>query len=129
MNLDRHTGKLYKMKQLLSAIILFSMHNLFSQVETGESEINLFAQGILQMESDQEMIDLEREMRMNPYVQVVRLDRASKRFFLLSVGLEELSEEDLRSWFGKFGDQVKCVQIGVQGVDAVSSFPFVNCPN
>lgn len=117
------------MKQLLIAIIVFSTPNLFSQVETDKSEINLFAQGILQMESDQEIIDLEREMRMNPSLQVVRLDRTSKRFFLLTLGLEELSEEDLRSWFGEFSDHVECIQIGVHGVDAVNSFPFANCPN
>jgi hypothetical protein len=89
---------------------------------------NLFAQGMLNI-PQQEMRELQDEMRLNPFLQVVRLDHNSNRFFLLIQNLEEVNEEALRSWFFQYSEFVSCVQIGVHGIDAVDPFPFTNCTN
>ena len=101
----------------------------FGQQESQAVPADLFAQGMLNLESDQEMIDLEQEMRLNPNLQVVRLDRNSNRFFILTYDVAELSEEDMLSWFGSYAELVTCIQIGVHGVDTPNPFPFTNCPN
>ena len=39
----------------------------------------------------------------------------------------ELLEDELRSWFGEFSESVRCIQIGVYGVDKIDKYPFENC--
>lgn len=100
----------------------------FGQTDESAQYPNLFAQGLLNIPA-QEMQVLQDEMRLNPFLEVVRLDHNSNRFFLLIKDLESLTNEELVTWFAEYGDFVTCIQIGVHGVDAVHAFPFVNCPN
>jgi len=117
------------MKLLTSIVMVFTLSLSFGQQGNTQPAADLFAQGMINITSDQEMIDLEQEMRLNPNAQVVRLDRTSHRFFILTYNVSTLTEQDLLSWFGSYSSNVSCIQIGVHGVDAVDPFPFTNCSN
>ncbi len=113
---------------LLLSVALLVTFTAFTQEWEQAEQRNFFAQGMLDIPKA-EMIALQDEMRLHPNLEVVRLDHNSNRFFLLIRNLSELTEDDLLSWFGHYSTYVKCVQIGVHGVDVVHAFPFVNCPN
>ncbi|MDX2362101.1 MAG: hypothetical protein QNK23_14935 [Crocinitomicaceae bacterium] len=117
------------MKLLLSILLVLTASLSFGQQGNSSPAADLFAQGMINISSDQEMIDLEAEMRLHPNAQVVRLDRTSHRFFILTYDIATLTENELLSWFGAYSSNVSCVQIGVHGVDAVNPFPFTNCSN
>lgn len=88
---------------------------------------HLFAQGMLNMDDEAAIREREAEMRNNPFIQVVRLDVFSKRFFILTRGLDHLSESELQTWFSEDASEISCVQIGIHGIDKVNPFPFENC--
>ena len=73
--------------------------------------------------------ELESEIRALPFVKVARLDINTSRFFILTKDIDQLDETNLRSWFSEKGSELKCIQIGVYGVDTVNPYPFVNCQN
>lgn len=119
-------GKIYCMKKVLFGILLFFCGNLvFSQNQ--QIENTLFAQCMIEVNSSDEMKTLESEMRANPYIKIIRLDYQTQRAFLLTQNIEELSEENLKSWFSSYADNVRCVQIGKHGIDTVNPYPFVGC--
>lgn len=73
------------------------------------------------------MLALEEQIRLNPYTNVVRLDWHTQRAFILTTGIDQLEENELRSWFGSYGAELTCIQIGTHGVDTVNPYPFTNC--
>jgi hypothetical protein len=116
------------MNNLLFVVLLvFASTNGFSQ--TAPNETTLFAQCMIDIDNESEIKALEIEIKKNPYVQIVRVDFYSKRVFLLTKGIEQLTEQNLISWFSQYSDKVRCVQIGVHGVDIVKPFPFEGCEN
>ncbi len=110
---------------LVGIFLLFITTNTFSQ--TSNTEIVLFAQSMIEVDSPEEMRVLETEMRSNPYIKVIRLDYNTQRSFILTQNLDELSEENFISWFNQYSDKVRCIQIGRQGIDVVKPFPFDGC--
>lgn len=116
------------MKNILFILMLIVSANADAQEWNVVESSKFFAQGMLNI-PQQEMIDLQTEMRQIPNLEVVRLDHNSNRFFILIDNMSSVSNEQLLNWFGEYAEFVNCVQIGVHGVDAVNSFPFVNCPN
>ncbi len=115
------------MKKLLLLFALILSGIAYSQVSQQASETHLFAQGIFDLQSEDEMRDLQSEMQQNPNIEVVRLDHHSGRFFILTRNINTLTEAELRSWFGSYGTLPGCIQIGVHGVDMVKPFPFTDC--
>ena len=117
-----------RMNNLLFVVLLvFASTNVFSQ--TPPNETTLFAQCMIDIDNESEIKALEIEIKKNPYVQIVRVDFYSKRVFLLTKGIEQLTEQNLISWFSQYSDKVRCVQIGVHGGDIVKPFPFEGCEN
>jgi hypothetical protein len=118
------------MKKMLVILMLFSAGYYYAQTTTSQpSPTFLFAQGMFNIEDEQQLMDQENDLRNHPNVKVVRLDKYSNRFFILIQDLDSLSEQELRSWFGPYGSDLTCIQIGVHGLDPVNEFPFVNCTN
>jgi len=113
------------MKLLLSLLMCVSLSVSFAQTQSTNTV--LFAQCMIDVEEGQ-MRSLETDLRSNPYVKLVRLDNASKTMFLLTKNIDQLSEDDLKSWFGVFSSQASCVSIGVYGVDSMLDYPLTNCP-
>lgn len=110
------------MKQLITLLALFIMPVLYAQQETV-----LFAQCVFEIGDETELRTVESEIRNHPNIEIVRLDYPSQRAFLLTKNLEELSEDEFKSWFGEFSESVRCMQIGVYGVDEIDQYPFENC--
>lgn len=114
----------------LAILMLFIAGFSYGQSTTNqESERFLFAQGMFSIDDVQTLVDTETDLRNHPNVQVARLDKYSNRFFILIKNVDELTEDQLRSWFGLQGDHISCIQIGVHGIDQVNPFPFTNCSN
>lgn len=116
-----------KLVNLLLVLGLGAFTVCFGQLQTPSE--HLFAQGMYSIEQSNDVQSLEEAMRSNPNISIVRLDQYSNRFFILTQNISSLTEEDLRSWFGEFGDRIDCIQIGLHGVDQVNPFPFTNCSN
>lgn len=86
-----------------------------------------FGQCMLDLSSEEQYVALENSLRQNPNVAVVRLDRPTHRAFLLTNTISSLTEEGFRSWFGEYGSNINCIQVGKQGYDQVQPYPFTNC--
>ena len=94
----------------------------------GQDEKRLFAQGLFQIENEQNMFHVQNTIKELPNVYMVRMEFSSQRFFIVTKDLQELSEETLANWFGQYAQTVRCVQIGIHGQDKVNAFPF-ECSN
>lgn len=118
------------MKFVLYAIFSVCSLGLFAQNQTTSSAPTpFFAQGLFPEQDETIIRDLESEIRSLPFISVVRLDTYSNRFFILTKDIDQIDELTLRSWFSEIGSELKCIQIGVHGIDSINSFPFVNCQN
>jgi hypothetical protein len=118
------------MKSTLNHLTLFALL-ITATICLGQNSTqttSLFAQGLIELDEEQ-MISQELELRQHPNVKVVRLDRLTNRFFILIQNINSLTEEELITWFGENGSKLKCVQIGIHGIDQVNPFPFQNCSN
>lgn len=95
--------------------------------QTNESQVNLFGQCMIEIATAEEMKTLELEMKSNPYIKVVRLDYNTQRAFILTKGIDQLSEDQFSSWFSNYANKVRCIQIGRHGIDQVKPYPFEGC--
>lgn len=116
------------MKRLLLLVCLLCI-SFAGKSQTTEAGPKYFAQCMLDIEDEATFTNLESELRLNPYVQVVRLDWISKRAFLLTKDLSTFSIEQFRSWLGENATNASCIQVGLHGVDPVNPYPFTNCEN
>ncbi len=99
-----------------------------TQASTQPSDVRLFAQSMFSINTQAELDQLTNSIYTNhPEVEMVRLDLLTQRAFVVTTGLQSLSESDFISWFEVHANSVSCVQIGVYGVDAMNPFPFTNC--
>jgi hypothetical protein len=115
------------MKTLL-ILSLFILSGSFSYAQNlATEEVTLFAQCMIELQDQNDMIALESEMRQNPNIKVVRLDYYSQRAFILTKEIDQLTEEQFASWFNASSDKVRCIQIGTYGIDTVKPFPFQDC--
>ena len=111
------------MKLFISTIILSFSFLGYSQ---NTDSYNFFAQGMFDVEAS-EMEALQEELRLHPDLQVVRLDKNSNKFFILTYQRTELTELELLSWFDDAAEFVRCIQIGRQGIDIPNRYPYPNC--
>jgi hypothetical protein len=109
---------------LLTVLLLFAAHLSHAQEAPPTT---LFAQCLIQIDSQESLDNLNESLHANPYIKIVRLDWLTKRVFVLTKDLESLDAESFRSWFGEYGDGLSCLQIGVYGIDRMNAFPFTNC--
>ncbi len=112
------------MKIIIPILFILSFNTSFSQTQTNSV---LFAQCYFDIQNEQTMLDLEASLRLHPNTNVVRLDYISQRAFIITQGLNSLSNDEFRVWFENFSSTVNCIQIGVYGIDEISPYPFTNC--
>lgn len=117
------------LKVFILLFFLIGFKGVFSQNNSAPSDVTLFAQAIFSIDSKEQMLQLEAEMRQNPYIKLVRLDWNTQRLFLLTQNINELTEIQLLSWFNGYVTSISCVQIGIKGVDEIQKYPFTNCEN
>lgn len=98
------------------------------QATIQQSDVRLFAQSMFSIATQAELDQLTNAIYTNhPEVEMVRLDLLTQRAFIVTTGIQSLSESDFISWFEQHADSVGCVQIGVYGVDAMNPYPFTDC--
>jgi len=114
------------MKSIFIAL-LFTILSKFSFTQNQVNETHFFGQCLLTINDETLFNQLQEELKKNPYVYLVRLDWNTKRVFILTKDVSVFTENDLKSWFGPYGDALKCIQTGVHGVDVVNQFPFTEC--
>jgi hypothetical protein len=110
------------MKNLILAFIV-----LLSIQAFGQQSNAFFGQCLIEIQTKEEMAELETAMRENPYARVVRLDYNTQRAFVLTKDIETFSEADFTSWFGEYSEKVRCIQVGRQGIDMIKPYPFTDC--
>jgi hypothetical protein len=115
------------MKTIIIFTTLFISVSFAKAQNLATEEVTLFAQCMIELQDQNEMIALEAEMRQNPSIKVVRLDYFSQRAFILTKDIDQLSEEQFMSWFNSSSDKVRCIQIGTYGIDTIKPFPFQDC--
>lgn len=84
---------------------------------------------MIDVESNDELAQLEVTMRQNPYLKVVRIDVYTRRVFILTNAIEGLTEDQFSSWFNEHSENIRCIQVGVHGIDMVKPYPFEGCEN
>ena len=112
------------MKYILLILFTFSLSVSFSQSQNNSV---LFAQCYFDIQNEQELLDLEANLRLHPNTNIVRLDFISQRAFILTQGINSLTQDEFKVWFEDFSSSVNCIQIGVYGVDSIDRYPFTNC--
>lgn len=115
------------MKTLLILTSLFLSVSFTNAQNLATQEVTLFAQCMIELQDQNEMLALEAEMRLNPSIKVVRLDYNTQRAFILTKEIDQLSEEQFTSWFNASSDKVRCIQIGTYGIDTINPYPFPGC--
>lgn len=114
------------MKKLFFILILLISSTSLKAQNTA-NPVTYFGQCMVQMSNEAEASAVEAQMRTNPNIRVIRLDFAAQRAFLLTQGIEQLTEAQFASWFLQYQDKLSCIQIGVDGVDERKPFPFTDC--
>ena len=112
------------MKVYLSILFSLFFTVIFSQ---NQNNSVLFAQCYFDIPNEQTMLDLEKDLRLHPNTNIVRLDYISQRAFIITQGVNSLTNEEFKSWFVSFSNTINCIQIGVYGVDKIDPYPFTNC--
>ena len=110
-------------------VLGFVLINSAFTIAQEESQTVLFAQCHFSIDNQEEMMILQDNIRLNSNIGLVRLDFNTQRAFILTKGLEHLSNDELASWFENFGETLSCIQIGIKGIDQIAKYPFVNCEN
>jgi hypothetical protein len=124
----RILAKTLCMRFYISFLVFIISLNIGAQ-KTLSSTTAFFGQCVIDINNHDEIRQLEADMRLNPHIKLVRLDVISKRVFILTKGIDVLTEENFRSWFLGYASKVRCVQIGLHGVDAINPYPFKGCEN
>jgi hypothetical protein len=106
-------------------LLIFSLFYINTYAQSNEPKY--FAQCLFDISDAEKIKELESEMRTHPSLAVVRLDVNTKRAFILGKEGIVITESDFISWFNEYSSTVKCVQIGVHGIDQVNPYPFKNC--
>ena len=95
--------------------------------QTNESQVSIFGQCMIEIATAEEMRKLETEMKSNPYIKIVRLDYNTQRAFIITKGIDQLSEDQFASWFSNYANKLRCIQIGRHGIDQIKPYPFEGC--
>ncbi|MCO5260525.1 MAG: hypothetical protein M9916_10310 [Crocinitomicaceae bacterium] len=104
--------------------IVFFLFSLSFQ-SYGQEQTLYFSQGLFQLDDEATIQSIENQIKNDQLVSVVRLDRPTKRFFILAK--EEINTTNLTNWFGTVASTLHCMQFGKYGVDALKPYPFVDC--
>lgn len=117
------------MKNLILCFV-FALVALWGNTQTSASQTNtpaFFAQCMVNLNNQTDLITLENQLRSIPYVSVVRVDIPTHRLFLVTKDISTFTATEFASWMGAYSSSYSCLQIGLQGVDPINRYPFTNC--
>ncbi len=116
------------MKTTIFLVLLLAFSGT-SNAQTEDGGAKYFAQCMVNITDEEMFRSIESNIRLNPNVEVVRLDWETKRAFVLTTNLNSFTDADFEAWFGSNTINISCVQTGVYGVDEIAKYPFTNCSN
>ncbi len=118
------TNYMLKIISFFTFVIFFS--GTWAQM-TPSQPVMLFGQGMIEIEDIASAQALEAELRNHPNVKIVRIDYQTQRALVFTKDIQSMTEEQFTSWFGTYSDKLRCIQVGMHGVDQMNAFPFQNC--
>jgi hypothetical protein len=72
--------------------------------------------------------ELVSELRDIPHTFAVRYDQITNGLLVVTNEIDFILTEDIfRSWVSEWPDNLYCIRIGLQNVDAHLPFPLLNC--
>jgi len=133
--MQRDDSKSFKKHNILMKTVFILLTALFVSCHCdGQSSGNTnvptyFVQCLFEIELQEDVDQLQDALRLSPFLEMVRLDWHSQRALLFTNGIENISFDDVRSWFMQYSETVRCINIGVKNIDVMEKFPFTNCEN
>lgn len=116
---------------VLSLFCLIIANDSFSQIGSNQSENSsnksFFAQCLINNLTDENVDELKARLNLYTELKTIRINVEEKRLFIITNPIETLTNSILTGWIGDFSNTISCIEIGVWGVDQVSTFPFANC--
>lgn len=97
------------------------------KIDVTKTTTVFFAQCLLSITDEVELKAIESDLRVNPYISIVRVDIPTKRVFLLTKNISIVTEENFKSWLGDAASKATCIQVGIYGIDSIAKYPFTNC--
>lgn len=112
------------MRLLFSILVVFVYsHSTFSQDLTlSQNQDNLFVQVVLGDTDESTYAEIESNLRNNPYVFMVRLDRTTNGLFVVTKDISSINRNTFESWMGGYESTIQCYRQGIHGVHEVLAF-------
>lgn len=104
--------------------ILFS---LLSFCSIGQELNRYFAQGQFNSKDTQLIDSVEQAIKNKAEVYMVRIDSSNGNVLIFTSDLPFLTEDEFKSFFGKYSELLTCPFIGIVRRDAFRTFPFEDC--
>jgi hypothetical protein len=116
------------MKKIISIGFILAFFGVYAQEPVSEqSNVSFFAQAIYDYTTDEAFIQLEENLKSNPYVKLIRLDKNSETLFLVTKDINAFDIHILESWLTTDFESVSCVHIGIYGLDKLKKYPNEAC--
>ena len=104
--------------------ILFSFLSFCS---IGQELNRYFAQGKFNSK-DTELIDsVEQAIKNKAGIYMVRIDSSNGNVLIFTSDLPFFTEDEFKSFFGRYSELLMCPFIGIVRQDAFRTFPFEDC--
>jgi hypothetical protein len=112
------------MRFVLSILVvsLLPFLSYSQELSLNEHQDNLFVQVVLEDSDESSYAEIESNLRSNPYVFMVRLDRNSKGLFVVTKDLQSINRNVFNSWMGGYESSIHCYRQGIHGVHEVLPF-------
>ena len=104
--------------------ILFS---LLSFCSIGQELNRYFAQGKFNSKDTQLIDSVERTLKNKAEIYMVRIDPSNGNVLIFTSDLPFLTEDQFKSFFGRYSELLTCPFIGIVRQDAFRTFPFKDC--
>ena len=112
------------MKHLIQLYLFFLVVN-YSHAQMGEAantDVKFFAQVMLNDATEQEFASLEADLKTNPYVFMVRLDRITNGLFIITQDVATFDQSVFNGWIGERTHLIECYRDGIHGMAEILPF-------
>lgn len=109
------------MRHILVAFMLMTFFSTFGQIETFVYE-TFFIQIKLSSADDLTYSQIEQDLKNNPHIGLIRLDKLSNGLIIGTKNLSSLTREDAESWLGEHSALIECYYQGIHGVQTMYAF-------
>ncbi len=119
--------KIIALSLFFTALINVSFSQTESNHQENSSNKSFFTQCLINDLTDENVAELKARLSTHTELKTIRVNVEEKRLFIITNPIEIVTNSILLGWIGDFSNAISCIEIGVWGVDQVSTFPFSNC--